>query len=183
MVHGFECNACKCVDDIYQMHWIMNAPNSPHFQYSVLIMISCSYYDEILNFVPPIEISITYLSSFLCLIFFKWFKFILYVLIFLYESKINRLWAQYIYSELSFFPLHSCNAYTFILLWTNKFSIFFFLTFLWFFRYQYKSHTFKIKEKYSISFFWRMFIAYFRASSSFYILCFDLDHKKIYFKQ
>lgn len=65
MVHGFECNACKCVDNIYQMHWIKNAPNSPHFQYSVLI----SYYDEILNFVPPIEISITYLSSFLCLFF------------------------------------------------------------------------------------------------------------------
>lgn len=160
------------------MHWIKNAPNSPHFQYSVLI----SYHDEILNFVPPIEISITYLSSFLCLIFFKWFKFILYVLIFLYESKINRLWAQYFYSKLSFFLCtHATRTHSYYFEQIN-FQYFFF-TFLGFFRCQCKSHTFKIKEKYSISFFWRMFIAYFRASSSFYILCFDLDHNKIYVKQ
>lgn len=129
MVHGFECNACKCVDNIYQMHWIKNAPNSPHFQYSVLI----SYYDEILNFVPPIEISITYLSSFLCLFFLKWFKFILYVLILLYESKINRLWAQYFCSKLSFFLCtHATRTHSYYFERIN-FQYFFFSHFCGFF--------------------------------------------------
>lgn len=141
MVHGFEYNACKCVDNIYQMHWIKNAPESPHFQYSV----SISYYHEILNFVPPIEISITYLSSFLCLFFFYDSNpFFMYLFFCMNQKSIACERSIFIWN---FFPLNSCNAYTFILLWTNKFSIFFFSHFCSFFGYPMQVSYFQNQRK------------------------------------